>query len=106
MSVVSPNARNRNLLPLRIKIPEIIVTNTLIITNLDRGTFLPENLAELRDRLEQYGKIYKIVPIKSFNRILAVFYQINDAKIAKTYCDRVKFLDKNIRIYYGRVMHN
>lgn len=100
MTVVSPSASR--ILPLRIKIPEIVVTNTLIITNIDRGIFLPENLAELRDRLEQYGKLYKIIPIKSFNRILAIFYQTTDAKIAKTYCDRVKILNKNIRIYYGQ----
>src|SRR3954447_538532 len=95
---MSPSA-----LPPQIQIPEVAVTNTLIVTNLDRETFFPENLAALRDRLERHGKIYKIVPIKSFNRVLVIFYQTNDAKIAKTYCDRVKFLDKKIRIYYGQV---
>ncbi|RIA85022.1 Calcipressin-domain-containing protein [Glomus cerebriforme] len=91
-----------HVLPSRIQIPEIAVTNTLIVTNLDRETFLPENLAELRDRLERHGKIYKIVPIKSFNRILAIFHQTNDARIAKTHCDRIEFLNKIIRIYYGQ----
>jgi hypothetical protein len=95
-----------HILPPRIQIPEVVVTNTLIITNLDRETFLPENLAELRNRLERHGKIYKIVPIKSFNRILAIFYQTNEARIAKTYCDRIRLLNKNIRIYYGQVSFN
>lgn len=91
-----------HVLPPRIKIPEIVVTNTLIVTNLDREAFIPENLAELRDRLERHGKIYKLVPIKSFNRILAIFYQTNDAKTAKRYCDRGEFLNKVMRIYYGQ----
>ena len=89
---------------LRIQIPEVVATNTLIVTNLELATFLPENLEELRGRLERHGKIYKFVPIKSFNRILAIFYQTNDATKAKTYCDRMEFLSKNIRIYYGQVM--
>lgn len=97
---MSPSASH--ITPPHIQIPQVVVTNTLIVTNLDRRTFLPENLAELRSRLEQYGIIYKIVPIKSFNRILAIFYQTNDAKIAKTYCDRTKFLDNDVRIYYGQ----
>lgn len=91
-----------HVLPPRIQIPEIVVTNTLIVTNLDREAFLPENLAELRDRLERHGKIYKVVPIKSFHRILAIFYQTNDAKNAKRFCDRGEFLNKVMRIYYGQ----
>ena len=92
-----------HVLPPRIKIPEVITTNTLIVTNLDRETFLPENLADFRNLFERHGKIYKIVPIKSLNRILAIFYQTNEARVAKAYCDRVKLLNKNIRIYYGQV---
>jgi hypothetical protein len=91
-----------HVLPPRIQIPEIVVTNTLIVTNLSREAFLPENLAELRDRLERHGKIYKMVPIKSFLRILAIFYQTNDAKNAKRFCDRGELLNKTLRIYYGQ----
>lgn len=87
---------------LRVQISNVVATNTLIVANLDRATFLHENLAELRDRLELHGKIYKFVPIKSFNRILSIFYQPNDATKAKAYCDRMEFLSKNIRIYYGQ----
>ncbi|CAI2163284.1 3505_t:CDS:2 [Funneliformis geosporum] len=87
---------------LRIQISEVVATNTLIVANLDRDTFLHENIAKLQDLLELHGKIYKFVPIKSLNRILAIFYQPNDAAKAKTYCDRLEFLTKNIRIYYGQ----
>ncbi|CAG8441444.1 9080_t:CDS:2 [Acaulospora colombiana] len=68
--------------------PEVIATNTLILTDLGREFFLPANHASLQNHLEQYGAIYKFVPIKSFNRILVVFFQTSDAKIAKAQIER------------------
>lgn len=88
--------------PLRIQ-PEIIATNTLTITNLDPATFFPENLTSLKNRLEQYGAIYKFVPIKSFNRILTIFFQTSEAQVAKAYVDKTQFLGNVIRVYFGQV---
>ncbi|CAG8498354.1 10715_t:CDS:2 [Ambispora leptoticha] len=81
--------------------PRIVATNTLIVTNLDREAFRPDNLAKLKAQLEQYGSIYKFIPIKSFNRILAVYYNTVDANTAKAFADKMLFLSSNIRIYFG-----
>ncbi|RHZ80473.1 hypothetical protein Glove_135g53 [Diversispora epigaea] len=89
-----------SLFPLQIQ-TEIIATNTLTITNLDHATFLFENLVSLRSRLEQYGAIHKFVPIKSFNRILAIFFQTGEAQVAKSHIDRTLFLGNIIRVYFG-----
>ncbi|KAG9304167.1 hypothetical protein G9A89_019729 [Geosiphon pyriformis] len=96
-----PSASFHNSLSISVK-QETPATNTLLITNLNRRTFLSEEtLAELRSQLEEYGEIYKFVPMKCFNRILAVFYQTTDAKVAKTNLDRAIFLKNTLRIYYG-----
>ncbi|CAG8528285.1 5370_t:CDS:2 [Diversispora eburnea] len=89
-----------SLFPLQIQ-TEIIATNTLTITNLDRDTFLFENLVSLRSRLERYGAIHKFIPIKSFNRILAIFFQTREAQVAKSHVDRTLFLGNIIRVYFG-----
>nr|CAG8620387.1 6110_t:CDS:2 [Entrophospora candida] len=46
---------------------EIITTNTLIVTNLDPLVFLAGNFMKIKAKFEQYGSIYKLIPIKSFN---------------------------------------
>nr|CAG8627464.1 8913_t:CDS:2 [Entrophospora candida] len=81
---------------------EITATNTLIVTNLDRPVFLPENFVELKANFEQYGSIHKFIPIKSFNRMLVIYFQTSDAKTAKAYSDRMIFMDKVVRVYYGQ----
>jgi len=81
--------------------PEITATNTLIVTNLDRPVFLPENFVELKANFEQYGSIHKFIPIKSFNRMLVIYFQTSDAETAKAYSDRMIFMDKVVRVYYG-----
>ncbi|CAG8787879.1 4060_t:CDS:2, partial [Cetraspora pellucida] len=81
---------------------QIIATNTLIITNVNQATFLPENLEKLKSQLEQCGTIYKFVPTKSFNRIFVTFYKTTDAKNAKELFDKSTFLEKTIRVYFGQ----
>ncbi|CAG8726751.1 8106_t:CDS:2 [Racocetra persica] len=81
---------------------QIIATNTLIITNVNQATFLPENLEKLKGQLEQYGTIYKFVPTKSFNRTFVTFYKTTDAKNAKDHFDKSMFLEKTIRVYFGQ----
>ncbi|CAG8738719.1 13601_t:CDS:2 [Dentiscutata erythropus] len=82
--------------------PKIIATNTLIIANVNQTTFIPENLEKLKSQLEQYGSIYKLVPIKSFNRIFVTFYKTTDAKSVKEHFDKSIFLEKIIRVYFGQ----
>ncbi|CAG8434287.1 1772_t:CDS:2 [Ambispora gerdemannii] len=98
---MSPTASSTNLSSRSEIEPKIISTNTLIIANLSREAFRSENLIELRAQLEQYGTLYKFIPIKSFHRILAVYYNTVDASAAKTFADKMMFLSSNIRIYFG-----
>ncbi|CAG8733884.1 4852_t:CDS:1, partial [Acaulospora morrowiae] len=96
---MSPNVPSP---PPQIRIePEVTATNTLILTELSREVFLPENLAGLQKQLEQYGPTHKFVPIKSFYRILVVFFQTSDAIIAKAQVDRITFLNNTVRAYFG-----
>ncbi|CAH1766186.1 7894_t:CDS:2, partial [Entrophospora sp. SA101] len=80
---------------------EIIVTNTLIVTNLDRSAFLAENFMKIKAKFEQYGTIYKLIPIKSFNRMLVIYFQTLNAKTAKIHSDKMIFMNNVVRVYYG-----
>ncbi|CAJ0835672.1 12196_t:CDS:2 [Entrophospora sp. SA101] len=80
---------------------EIITTNTLIVTNLDPLVFLAGNFMKIKAKFEQYGSIYKLIPIKSFNRMLVIYFQTLDAKIAKIHSDKMIFMNNVIRVYYG-----
>jgi len=64
-------------------------TNTLIITQLPREFFEPSILQALRHHFESYGDIHAWAPLKSFARIILVYYDVDDAEHAKQTCDRL-----------------
>ncbi|KAI8930342.1 Calcipressin-domain-containing protein [Entophlyctis helioformis] len=82
--------------------PEPIATNTLILTNLTPEAFEQQGQA-VRDLLQQsYGSLARLVILKSFGRMLAVFADTHVAMRAKTELHKTQFQNKELRVYYGQ----
>ncbi|OSX56251.1 hypothetical protein POSPLADRAFT_1160509 [Postia placenta MAD-698-R-SB12] len=62
-------------------------TNTLIITQLPPAFFESVVLETMHHHFATYGSIYAWAPIKSFARIVLVYYSEDDAEHAKQECD-------------------
>ncbi|KZT11144.1 Calcipressin [Laetiporus sulphureus 93-53] len=64
-------------------------TNTLVIAQLPPTFFEAIVLDTLRRHFGTYGSIYAWAPLKSFARIILVYYSEDDAEQAKDACDRL-----------------
>ena len=64
-----------------------IRTNSLVIANLPTTFFHPSVLEALRSYFAAFGELYAWAPIKSFARIVLVFYEDDDAENAKVTTD-------------------
>ncbi|KAI0927853.1 hypothetical protein AcW1_005269 [Taiwanofungus camphoratus] len=62
-------------------------TNTLVITQLPPTFFEPVVLEALRNHFATYGEIHAWAPLKSFARVILVYYSEDDAETAKQNCD-------------------
>ncbi|CCM04527.1 uncharacterized protein FIBRA_06708 [Fibroporia radiculosa] len=62
-------------------------TNTLVITQLPASFFEQVVLDTLHNHFASYGPVYAWAPLKSFARILLVYYSEDDAEHAKVDCD-------------------
>jgi hypothetical protein len=81
----------------------MIKTNTLIFTNLTPDIFNDNNTV-IRDVLQPYSHLERLVAIKSFGRILAVFNDTNVAIQIKTTLHLTKLPghDFIMGVYYGQ----
>ncbi|PCH38566.1 Calcipressin [Wolfiporia cocos MD-104 SS10] len=64
-------------------------TNTLVITQLPPSFFEPSVLETLHSHFATYGPLYAWAPLKSFARIMVVYYSGDDAEHAKEGCDQL-----------------
>ena len=64
-------------------------TNTLIVTNLPTVFFHPSVLQALRDHFATYGEIHAWAPLRSFGRIIIVYYEEQVAERVKFECDNL-----------------
>lgn len=62
-------------------------TNTLILTSLPAAFFHPSILEPLRDHFMSYGELHTWAPLKGFGRIIAVFWNVEDAERLRQECD-------------------
>lgn len=77
-------------------------SNTLLITNLDDvAIFEPQNLQTIRDLINQHATIHTWSPLKSFRRIIAVFKDIDSAKLIKHTLDGEIVFGCRVRVYFG-----
>jgi len=68
-------------------------TNTLILTSLSHVFFNEEILTALREHFESYGELYAWAPLKSFGRIIMVFWDADHAGRARIECDKMLLTD-------------
>lgn len=71
-----------------------IYSNTLVFTNLPQSLFESTLLSILKQAVESYAKssdgcLYSWIPLPSFCRIIAVFWDNGDAEICKDKLDRL-----------------
>ena len=62
-------------------------TNSLVIASLPSTFFQPEVLDAMKAYFASFGELYAWAPIKSFSRIIVVFYEDADAENAKLTTD-------------------
>jgi hypothetical protein len=62
-------------------------TNTLILTSLPAAFFHPSILEPLRDHFMSYGELHTWAPLKGFGRVIAVFWNVEDAERLRQECD-------------------
>ncbi|CAL1703268.1 unnamed protein product [Somion occarium] len=62
-------------------------TNTLVVASLPPPFFDALVLNALRDHFTSFGQLHTWAPLRSFARILLVYYSEHDAEIAKQSCD-------------------
>lgn len=77
-------------------------SNTLIITNLNCvDTFASDNLQTIRSAIENIAPIHSWSPLKSFKRILVVFYDEAAAITVRQKWDGQNVLGETCRVYFG-----
>jgi len=77
-------------------------SNTLLITNLNnKEVFLPQNLESIRTLIDSCSKIHSFAPLRSFRRIIAVFYDVESAIAIREALDGQKIMGCETKIYYG-----
>lgn len=62
-------------------------TNTLILTSLPIEFFHPTILDPLKAHFESYGDLHTWAPLKSFGRVIVVFWSVDDAERLRKECD-------------------
>ena len=72
-------------------------TNTLILTQLSPSFFAPECLQALKDHFESYGSLHSWAPLKAFNRVVMVYWNVDDASHARQECDEMVLADEDGR---------
>lgn len=65
------------------------LTNSLVLTGLPPVFFHALVLDALRDHFEAYGSLYAWAPIKSFSRVIMVYYKEEHAENAKLGSDGI-----------------
>lgn len=81
--------------------PDIIATNTLLVTNIPKHTFNASALSHLQAHFEQFGPLERFIPLKSFARCMIIYSATEDAVEAKGATDRTIVLSTEIRVYFG-----
>ncbi|KAF2114689.1 Calcipressin-domain-containing protein [Lophiotrema nucula] len=77
-------------------------SNTLIITNLQAPEiFVPSNLIQIRETINQYAPIHTWAPLKSFRRIVTSFFDIDSAISIRQKLDGEILMGCRIRVYFG-----
>lgn len=77
-------------------------SNTLLITNLmDPTIFHPASLATIRQNISMTAALYSFSPLKSFRRIVATFYNTNDAITIRQQLDGEMILGNRVRVFFG-----
>ncbi|KAH4226088.1 hypothetical protein HBI70_154200 [Parastagonospora nodorum] len=77
-------------------------SNTLIITNLlAPEIFHITTLTELREAIDQHGKIHTWAPLKSFRRIVVSFFDIESAIQIRQTLDGSQIMGYRVRVYFG-----
>jgi Calcipressin len=78
-------------------------SNTLLITRLDDPhIFHPASLATIRQHINEIAPLNSFSPLKSFNRIICSFYDIESAVRIRQEFDGAAFLGHTIaRCYFG-----
>ncbi|PNS16760.1 Calcipressin-like protein [Sphaceloma murrayae] len=77
-------------------------SNTLIITNLlDPQIFAGSKLQAIRDAISAQAPLHSFSPLKSFRRIIATFYSIDDATHVRQLLDGENVMSHRIRVYFG-----
>ncbi|KAF2752879.1 Calcipressin-domain-containing protein [Pseudovirgaria hyperparasitica] len=77
-------------------------SNTLIITNLhDVAIFHPANLATIRDSINERAELHSFAPLKSFRRIIASFFKIEDAISIRQQLDGTHLMGCPTRVFFG-----
>ncbi|KAF2796831.1 Calcipressin-domain-containing protein [Melanomma pulvis-pyrius CBS 109.77] len=77
-------------------------SNTLIITNLvEPEIFIPSNLVQIRETINQYGAIHTWAPLKSFKRVVVSFFEVDSAIAIRQKLDGEQLMGCRIRVYFG-----
>ena len=66
------------------------ITNTLILTSLPPAFFHPSVLTPLRDHFASYGELHTWAPLRGFGRVIAVFWDAEDAERLRRECDGLR----------------
>lgn len=78
-------------------------SNTLLITNLESlEIFSAPNLESIRAAINQHAQIHTFSPLKSFRRIIASFYSVEDAINIRQVLDGETVLGSRVRVYFGK----
>jgi Calcipressin len=67
----------------------------------DIAIFEAQNLKTIRDLINQHATIHTWSPLKSFRRIIAVFNDVESAKLIKQTLDGETVFDCRVRVYFG-----
>lgn len=77
-------------------------SNTLLITNLNAPEiFTASNLESIQRAINEHAAIHSFAPLKSFRRIIASFYNTEDAIEIRKVLDGETVLGHRVRVYFG-----
>ncbi|MCJ1476514.1 hypothetical protein MMC13_005180 [Lambiella insularis] len=77
-------------------------SNTLLITNLqDPSIFSAPSLQEIRSLIHASAPLHAFSPLKSFRRIVASFYSVDDAIRIRQLLDGEPIMGDRVRVYFG-----
>ncbi|KAI9004803.1 Calcipressin-domain-containing protein [Gaertneriomyces semiglobifer] len=82
--------------------PEVIATNTLILTNVPPRVFLTDDgIANVKATLEKFGDLKAVVPLKTFGRILVVYAATASAQAARAQLQNSDSIGIDVGVYFG-----